>query len=101
MATQIYVSIDSGNGLLPDSTEPLPSHYLYQCWLEMLLLANVDEYSFTNTDINLSGTETWMFQNKFNTMAADAQAPCVARPSAIKILNMQLRILFFQDQWRI
>ena len=44
------------------------------------------------------GTETGIFQNKVNTMAADALAPYVAKTSAAMVLTMQgKQVIAFYD----
>ena len=105
MATEIWVNIGSGNGLLPDSTKPL---HLNQCWLN---ICEVQWYSYegnlmrdASTIITLTGElwgvccedlrENWPCYNGtgvyvVNNVPTDVLAYNGARPSAGALMSIK------------
>ena len=50
--------------------------------------------------LHLSGIEVGIYDGWVNTKAADAMAPCVARPSAALVLTMQDKyIIVVHNEW--
>ena len=67
MATQIWVNIDSGNGLLPDST-----NYLNQCGL---LISEVLQHSHgSNFTVSAQGTVLYEIENNYDHISQGAMS---------------------------